>query len=156
MSEERRKGFQELRDSFNEVQQDVVNSAKEARQNRDALEAVKQAIADHDKKTALTGQKVDTVVGVVGRIEQKVDTLQTTVTETRVHADDTRLGLDKTREQVSLLHDLVTRHDEKLENSKIPARLMVCVAGFGFLIYTGYHFNSAAMEATVAALKGLF
>jgi hypothetical protein len=156
VSDERREGFNELKEALGAVVHDVRKAGDEARENRQKLISVQEAIAAHDKKTALTGQNVTLVMEGQSRIEDKIDTLSEVVTETRVHGEDTRAGLTATRDEVAHISRLVAVHNDKLEGGGASYTLYGILAGAAVLVWTGYHFDKEAMDATVAALKGLF
>jgi HD-GYP domain-containing protein (c-di-GMP phosphodiesterase class II) len=156
MSDERRQGFIELKASMDAVQDDVKRTAVEARNNRAQIEAVQDAVQAHDKRTALTGQKVDIMSSSVSRIEDVVTKMAKEVTAVRIHGEDTRQGLSATRDEVAKITETVTRHDERLDGNKIPAKTMIAAGIFAMLMFTGYHFDKEAMDATVQAIRGLF
>jgi hypothetical protein len=155
VSSERRQGYDEFAKSIEAIRQDAIAAGFEAGENRKQIAQVHQAIAEHDKKTALTAQNVTLVMEGQNRIEDKIDTLSDAVTETRVHGQDTRAGLTATREEVAHISKLVAVHHDKLEGGA-NYTLYGIIAGAAILVWTGYHYDKEAMDATVAALKGLF
>lgn len=154
--EDRRQGFVELKSSLDAVQDDVKKAAASARENREQIKAVQEAVMAHDTRTAMTGVKVDTVVSAVERIEDKMDGFAVELTATRVHGQDTRTGLIKAHDDIKVIRELVVRHDEKISNSGIPIKAVAIASLVGVMLFAGYHLDKDAMDATVAALKGLF
>jgi methyl-accepting chemotaxis protein len=156
MTDERRQGFVDLQKALEQVQNDMRATQETVKANREQAKDIGLAIQKHERNTAVTSQKVDTVVDSVTRIEHKMDDLSTKVTETAVHGQDTREGLSRTREHVSAMHELVLRHDEQLNTKAKHYAWLVPFAGVAVLVFIGYHIDKEAADATLAAIRGLF
>ena len=157
--DERRKGYDTLKRGLDAVQTDMKNMQETVIQNRAQAEGISKAIQTHEKNTAVTGQKVDTVIGAVTRIEDKMDTLTEVVVETRTHGLDTREGLTRTRTDMDKLNELVLRHDEKLSDKEGPImhpKLLATGGLIAVLVFVGYHIDKDATDMTLAAIRGLF
>ncbi len=156
---ENSEGYAGLKKGLDAVQKDMILTQQMVKDNRKEARDVSLAIQQHEKNTAVTGQKVDTVVGAVTRIEDKMDAMVEKVAETATHGLDTREGLSRTRKDVALMQELVLRHDEKLggaQNWMVEYRWLL-IPGIGaILVFIAYYIDKPAADATLAAIKGWF
>ena len=157
--EERRNGYGSLKDGLDAVQRDMILTQQMVKENRKEAKEVALAIQHHERNTAVTGQKVDAVVGAVTRIEDKMDIMVEKVAETATHGHDTREGLSRTREDVALMKELVLRHDERIDaadNRMVPHRWLFLPGAGAVLVFIAYYIDKPAADATLAAIKGWF
>jgi len=157
--EERRRGFDDLTKGLEAVRQDMQRTQEAVKTSRQQHEELTKAIQAHESNTAVTGQKVDTVVIAVTRIEDKMDVMSEKVVEAVTHGRDTREGLSRTRKDLALMKELVLRHDERITGSRLNLgeHKLLLIPGVGaILIFIGYYIDKAAANATLAAIKGWF
>ena len=151
-----------MSDSQNSERFTVLKTALESlqtnvKQNRTHIEELTNTVIEHDKRTALTGQKVNSITESLTRVEHKIDMLTDSATKTKMNVQEARNGLKKTDLKLSTVADLVTRHDEQLtEKNSYSYKMFMFIGAAAGLIFLGYYLDNVAMDSTIQAIKGLF